>query len=317
MDIKKFLFLIAGCIVGLLWVMASSSLLLSSANDRENDQPIVIAVVKEMGIQEYDWAAAGFREILEKEKITAKLEMIDRDGPNITARIKALKPALILTMGSSATLSIADEIKEIPIIFSVVIDPRGSNVTSRNIIGAAVDIPVKRQLETLKSAFPGLKRLGVVYNPAENEALVQEARTAATELGFNLNTYPVNSEIEIPKIEDLNIDLLWIIPDNMMCNPVILKRILLSCLQNHVAVMGFTRHYARGGALLAVACDYEDIGRQSAEMAVKLLKGEKYSCLSITAPRKVKLYLNKITADRLGITIPDEIIRKASEVFGQ
>ena len=81
--------------------------------------------------------------------------------------------------------------------------------------------------------------------------------------------------------------------------------------------MGFTHYYARGGALLAVACDYEDIGRQSGEMVVKLLKGEDYSCLKITVPRKVKLYLNKITADRLGITIPDEIILKASEVFGQ
>ncbi len=316
MSIKKFLFLVAGCI-GLLWLMAGSALLLPSANDRENDQPIVIAVVKEMGIQEYDRAVEGFREILEKEKITVKLEMIDRDDRNVTARIKALKPALILTMGSSTTKSVADGIKEIPIIFSVVIDPRGSSIISRNIIGAAVDIPVKIQLETLRSAFPGLKRLGVVYNPPENEALVQEARAAVPGLGFTLNTYPVNSEIEIPKIEDLNIDLLWIIPDNMVCNPVILKRILLSCIQNHVAVMGFTRYYARGGALLAVACDYEDIGRQSAEMAVKLLNGEQYSCLKITAPRKVKLYLNKIAADRLGITIPGEIIQKASEVYDQ
>lgn len=314
---KKFLIPVAGCMVGLLWVMAGSALLFSSPNGREDDHPIVIAVVKEMGIQEYDWAVEGFREILEKEKITAKLEMIDRNDRNVIPRIKALKPALILTMGSSATKSIADEIKEIPIIFSVVIDPQGSSITSRNIIGAAVDIPVKIQLETLKSAFPGLKRLGVVYNPAENEALVQEARAAAPGLGFTLNAYPVNSEIEIPKIEDLNIDLLWIIPDTVVCKPVILKRILLSCLQDHVAVMGFTRYYARGGALLAVACDYEDIGRQSAEMAVKLLNGEKYSSLKITVPRKVKLYLNKIAADRLGITIPGEIIQKASEVYDQ
>ncbi len=317
MAIKRFLFLGVGCMVGLLWVMAGSALVFPSPNGREDDHPIVIAVVKEMGIQEYDRAVEGFREILEKEKITAKLEIIDRDDRNVIPRIKALKPALILTMGSSTTKSVADGIKEIPIIFSVVIDPRGSSIISRNIIGAAVDIPVKIQLETLRSAFPGLKRLGVVYNPPENEALVQEARAAVPGLGFTLNTYPVNSEIEIPKIEDLNIDLLWIIPDNMVCNPVILKRILLSCIQNHVAVMGFTRYYARGGALLAVACDYEDIGRQSAEMAVKLLNGEQYSCLKITAPRKVKLYLNKIAADRLGITIPGEIIQKASEVYDQ
>ncbi len=317
MGLKKFLIPVAGCMVGLLWVMAGPARLFSSPNGREDDHPIVIAVVKAMGHQEYDWAVEGFREILEKEKITAKLEMIDRDDRNVTARIKALKPALILTMGSSATRSIADEIKEIPIIFSIVIDPRGSGITSRNIIGAAVDIPVKMQLETLKSAFPGLKRLGVVYNPPENEALVQEARTAATALGFTLNAYPVESETKIPEIGKLPIDIFWFIPDTLVCKPVIIKRIILSCLQNHMAVMGFTHYYARGGALLAVACDYEDIGRQSAEMAVKLLKGEKYSCLSITAPRKVKLYLNKITADRLGITIPGEIIQKASEIFGQ
>ena len=278
---------------------------------------VVIAVVKSKDNVQYENAVQGFIKNLEEKHITADLKIYGPEDKNIIQGIKSQKPVLILTMGTTATKFVSREITDIPIVFSMILDPRGSSVTSANIVGASVDIPPRLQLETMKTVVPNFKRIGVIYHPPENGTIVRQAKQVANGLGLILNLYPVNSEKEIPGIEDLNIDLLWIIPDTVVCKPVILKRILLSCFTNNVAVMGFTHYYARGGALLAVACDYEDIGRQSGEMVVKLLKGEDYASLKITVPRKVKLYLNKITADRLGIKFPDKIIRKASEVFGQ
>jgi putative ABC transport system substrate-binding protein len=138
---------------------------------------------------------------------------------------------------------------------------------------------------------------------------------AANDLGLILKTYPVNSEQEIPEICALPIDILWIIPDRVVCKQVIILRFLKSGIKNNIGVMGFTRSYAKAGALLGISCDYEDIGRQSAEIALKLWKGENYKDLKSTAPRKIKLYINKTAAELLEITIPDAIIKKASEVF--
>ncbi|MCX6584431.1 MAG: ABC transporter substrate-binding protein [Candidatus Aminicenantes bacterium] len=280
----------------------------------ERNKPLEIAVVKEMGIQEYDSAAAGFRALLEKENIHALLKIYDRDDRLVVYRIKEMKPDLILTLGATATNLISKEIKDIPIVFSMVLDPRGSDILP-TIVGASVDIPVKMQFETLKAAAPSLKSIGVVYNPAENATIIEEARSAANDLGFILKIYPVASEQEIPEIYTLPIDILWIIPDRVVCKQVIILRFLKSGLKNNIGVMGFTRSYANAGALLGISCDYEDIGRQSAEIALKIWQGENYRDLKITLPRKVKLYISKTAADLLGIHIPDAVIKKANEVF--
>lgn len=280
----------------------------------EENIPLQIAVVKEMGIAEYDSAIAGFRELLEEENIRARLKIFDRDDRLVVSRVKELKPDLILTLGASATNLISGEINDIPIVFSIVMDPKGSNIPP-TIVGASVDIPVKMQLETLKAVVPAKKSIGVVYNPAENEAIIREARLASDALGFTLKTYPVGSEQEIPEISDLPIDILWIIPDRVVCKQVIILRFLKSAIKNNIVVMGFSRSYAKAGALLGISCDYEDIGRQSAEIALKIRKGENPQDLKISVPRKIKFYINKNVAELLGITIPDDIIKKASEVF--
>lgn len=297
--------------------IAVGPLLSSSSPAVPSTGDVVIAVVKSKDNVQYENAVQGFVSSLEEKHITVDLKIYGLEDKDIIQGIKSQKPALILTMGTSATKFVSREINDIPIVFSMIMDPQGTNITAAKIVGASVDIPPRLQLETMKSVVPTFKRIGVIYNPPENRTIVRQAKQAANSLGLILNLYPVNSEKEIPKIEDLTIDLLWIIPDTVVCKPAILKRILLSCLKNNVAVMGFTHYYARGGALLAVACDYEDIGRQAGEMVVKLLKGEDYASLKITVPRKVKLYLNKITADRLGIKLPGKIIQKASEVFGK
>lgn len=304
MPIQKFLILVL-CMNFCLPVITAGT---------EGNTRIEIAVVKEMGIDEYDSAIEGFQEILEHKNIQARLKIYDRDDRLVVYRLKEGKPNLILTMGATATNMIAREIKDVPIVFSIVMDPKGSNIPP-DLVGASVDIPVKTQLETLKATVSAKQNIGVVYNPTENEAIVQEARLVADDLGFNLKTFPVNSEEDIPEIANLSIDILWIIPDQLVCKQVFILRFLKSGIKNKIAVFGFSRSYAKAGALLGISCDYQDIGKQSAEIALKILKGENPQDLKISVPRKIKYYINKNVADLLGITIPEVIIKKASEVF--
>jgi len=311
-------FLIKYCACLAIFTTASFPLFLSPLTRIDKSTVVDIAVVKSIDKEPYNQAVDGFKEVLAEKNITANLKVFDlskQGEEHINRTIQSHPPALILTVGTSATKSIAEKIKDIPIVFSLVMDPEASSITAKNIVGASVDIPVKIHLETMKRVVPKFKRIGVVYNPVENEALIRQAKQVAKDLGYILKTYPVHSEKEIPGIKDLQIDILWIIPDSTVCKPAILKRILLSSIKSRVAVVGFSRMYARAGAIIGIGCDYKDVGRQSGEIAIKILKGENYSHLEITRPRKVKLYFNKTVAQRLGIIIPGKILQKASEVF--
>jgi putative ABC transport system substrate-binding protein len=81
--------------------------------------------------------------------------------------------------------------------------------------------------------------------------------------------------------------------------------------------MAWSSYFAHAGALFAVTCDFEDVGRQTGDIAAELLKGKQYEDLSVTSPRRVSLYFNQAVADRLKIKIPREFLEKADFVYGK
>ncbi|MCP5047142.1 MAG: hypothetical protein GY940_08215 [bacterium] len=300
----------------LISVLLAFPFMTNAAGAGEVQTPVVV-VVKSIDFPQYDRTVDGFMEVLKHKYRKVILNIYYLNDPNLIRLIRSQGPDMILTLGTPATRFVFKGIPDIPIIFSMIMDPGGNGISSRVNAGASVDIPVKIQMEKLRMVMPRLKRVGVIYNPVENENTIREARKAASELGLTLKAYPVRSKREIPKMGDLDIDILWMIPDTMVSQPAIIRRFILTGLREKVPVMGYSRSYAKAGTLLAVSCDYKDIGRQSGEIAVRLFQGEEYSNLTISIPRKVKLYFNKIVADRLGIKLPKKIMKQADEVFGR
>ena len=79
--------------------------------------------------------------------------------------------------------------------------------------------------------------------------------------------------------------------------------------------MGLSSSFVTAGALMSLSCDYEDIGKQAAEIADRILKGESVGDIPVAVPRKVSLSLNLRTADRIRLRIPDAVIESANEVI--
>ncbi|MGE5340391.1 MAG: ABC transporter substrate-binding protein [Candidatus Omnitrophota bacterium] len=277
----------------------------------------MIAIVKSMDNPQYSDSIKGFLEVINKEIPSNRVKIYDLNEKNIIENINSKKPSLILTIGTTATLLITDKIKSTPIVFSMIMAPQESGITDKKIAGASLDIPIKMQLEKLKDSLPGLNRIGVMYNPAENENIIKEARQKAKDLGLILKSCPVKSVEEVLGIKEFNFDVLWIIPDSVVCQPGIIKELLLKSLNQKVPVIGLTQSYVKAGALMAMQCDYKDNGRQAGEISVRILKGSNYSDLNICVPRRTKLYLNVAIADRLKIKIPASLISQAEEVFGK
>ncbi|MER2072369.1 MAG: ABC transporter substrate binding protein, partial [Psychrobacillus sp.] len=68
------------------------------------------------------------------------------------------------------------------------------------------------------------------------------------------------------------------------------------------------------GGLGAYGFEYFDIGYEAGQMAVKILKGEsKPADIPVQVPQKLKLIMNKETADTIGVDIKDEWKAEMSE----
>ena len=290
----------------------------------------LIAVIKSRDIALYNIALEGFNKALKDKGIYANLVQYDikaskEEGYKVAAQIKLRKPELILTLGSQATKIAKESIEDIPVVFSMVLNPVDSGLvdsmqsSGNNLTGVSMDIPIRDQFENLKMVVPRrVKRIGVLYNPKETGAVVAQALKVAKEMGLELIVKPVNSKKDVPEaLKELcrRIDVLWSVADSTVFSPQSTRFIILHTLRNRIPFMGLSPSYVKAGALLALSWDYEDIGRQSGEIAAKVLAGKKPADLPIAAPRKIFLLLNLRTAEQIGIKIPPDVINRAKEVI--
>ncbi|MGB8658732.1 MAG: ABC transporter substrate-binding protein [Candidatus Zixiibacteriota bacterium] len=245
------------------------------------------------------------------------------DEEQIIQKIRELNPELIITIGSRATSLISKEIKNIPIVFSAVLNPISSGFaqsmwsSGSNLTGASLDIPIKTQLEKFKLIVPGLRRLGVLYT-RDSEPLVAEARRVCDEIGLELVPVVISSEKEIPPaIENLGkkTEGLWAVADTIIFTPQSTQYLLLHTLRNGIPFMGLSPAFVKGGALFTLAWDDKDVGRQSGELALRVLSGEDPKQIPLTIPRMIYLILNLRTAEQINLKIPPHIVSVAKEVY--
>lgn len=290
---------------------------LETQESREPRESSTVIIVKNKDNPPYNNAAAGFLDALKESNIAFVSYEYNRADETTFREIESQKPGIVFTLGSSVTKSVSQTFKTVPIVFSMVVDPRGSGIKGENVAGVTLDIPVDTQFKYLKRVVPRVKTVGVIYNPDENEENIINVLKVAAALDLSVKAVPVKNIKDIPGIGSMGIDALWFIPDNTVCRPAVIKRLLLDSLKSGVPVMGISPSYARAGALLALSCEYRDIGKQAGEIAARVLKGETCSDIGIIAPRKEKLYLNQAVAHRLGIKIPGKIKKDAERIFGQ
>ncbi len=288
----------------------------------------LIALVKTGEFSSYQRAIKGVKQVINQsgEEVEFVEYTVPEESPEkerVLEEIRARKPDLILTIGSKSTELVSEYIKEIPIIFSAVLNPVVSGlVTSMdspqgNLTGAALDVPLRIQLEKFKLVVPHLRRVGVVYTQ-ETESLIREAQSLAEELGIDLVALLIQSEKEIPAIlEKLKneVDGIWAVADPLVFTPQSAQFILLFTLRNGLPLMGLTPSFVQAGALFTLAPDYKDVGRQSGEMALEIISGRNPKQIPVSMPRMIYLYLNLKTAQQISLNIPPDLIDVAKEVF--
>jgi len=187
-----------------------------------------------------------------------------------------------------------------------------------NATGVYLEFPLGTQFTWLRRLLPQARRVGVCYNPEENQKRVDEASKIAGSMGLELIPRQVSGPQDIPgALESLEnwADVLWGISDRVVVTPETAKNLLLFSFRNRIPFVGLSQAWAKAGAFYALDRDYRDIGRQCGELAVQVLAGQSPGSIPPVAPRKVIYFLNQKTADQIKIKIEPELRHKAERVY--
>ena len=110
-------------------------------------------------------------------------------------------------------------------------------------------------------------------------------------------------------------DVLWAIPDKTVFSSQTLKQVLLSSFRSRIPVVGLSRSWVKAGAFYALDRDYQDLGRQNAVIARKLLAGTSVDKIIPETPGEVIYSLNLKTARHMKTDIGDELVAGAAKVY--
>jgi putative ABC transport system substrate-binding protein len=270
----------------------------------------------------YTEALAGLQERLGNLGDDPNYEIFDLDGKSDEAelavqRIINDKPDIIITFGTLAFKTAVNATDDIPIVAGVLLDKEKIK-SYPNATGVVLDIPLDVQFTWMRSFFPKVKNIGVLYNPGQNQKFIQKAKIQAHQIGFNLIAQPVPTPSDLPnalqKMVD-RVEVLWAINDQIVFNHSTAINILLYSFRNKIPLIGLSDSWAKAGAYYALDRNYSDIGAQCGEIVNKILQGTSASNIPQAFPRDIMYSLNIRTAKKMRLQIEQNLIKNAQNVY--
>ncbi|MGH7409705.1 MAG: ABC transporter substrate-binding protein, partial [Candidatus Methylomirabilis sp.] len=229
-----------------------------------------IVALRGADVDVYNEAFEGFKDVT-RQSIVSNYDMGGdlQKGKAFLTRLKSgPRPDLIFAIGLWALQVVVEEVKDIPVVFAMVLNP--STVIgqeARNITGASMNVPVEQQIALLKRVSPEVRRIGVIYDPAKTGFLVRQADRIAHPQGVRLITKAIASSKDAFAALDAmqgEIDALWILPDLTVLAPEVVQYMLLFSFRNRIPLLGLSENQARMGALLGLSFESgRDIGVQA------------------------------------------------------
>ena len=194
--------------------------------------------------------------------------------------------------------------------------------SGENITGISMKIPLREQFLMIKKVLPKLQKLGIFYcaEMPQTVALGRKAIALAPQFGWTpLPVFISKSELsqlkKVLKTLTSKVGAVYISTDPILLEPENLKRIIRVCDESQTPVITATKESVKAGALMALHCDFSEIGRQIAHIASQVLKGVDISRIPITEPTITILSLNLKKAQQLNIQIDHNVILQAENIF--
>lgn len=253
---------------------------------------------------------------VEGENIEIDLQNAQGEQRNLKTISQQLAESsdVVLAIATPSAQSLANTTQATPVIFSAVTDPVSAKlVESRehpggNVTGTSDQSSdaISTQINLIKKVLPKAKTIGILYTQSEPNSVVQkdEAKRLLEEKGFTvvektiLDSNNVKAAAESLMAE---VDMVFVPTDNIISSTM--ETVKQVSIKHKVPVFGGSTEMIAVGGLYNYGTNYEELGRQTARMLIRVLKGEKPENIAVELPEKLELHTNQEMADALGIDI--------------
>jgi putative ABC transport system substrate-binding protein len=144
-------------------------------------------------------------------------------------------------------------------------------------------------------------------------ALQQAAPTLQTDLFTVEAGAPDGIDPAFATMENQRADALLVLGDGMFTTEH--KRIVALAARHRLPAIYHDHIYVENGGLMSYGGDFGDNYRGAATLVAKILKGAKPGDLPIEQPTRFYLFINRSTADTLGLAIPSLLLVQADKVI--
>jgi putative ABC transport system substrate-binding protein len=233
---------------------------------------------------------------------------------------------IIITIGTPSSQAAQNAVRgtTIPVFFASVTDPKAANLLKNpqnpegQITGSSNFTDIKQQLELFVSLNPNLKRLGMIYNPAEANSviLVEKTLEAAQVLDIAVEAITASTTRDVAAAARTlvgKVEAIYITNDNTALSAF--EGIVKVATESRIPVYVSDVDLVEKGAIAALGPNQYNVGVACAQLILKYLEGEAIKYLSVAYPTNAELYLNKTQAAKIGLTLPEKIIEQAVKTF--
>jgi len=312
-----------------LAIVMSLLLLMTMAGCGKAEPEIKISIVQIADHPALDAARDGFIEALkdngyeEGKNVAYDIKSAQGDQNilhNITTKFVSDNPDLILAIATPAAQDIASKTSEIPILITAVTDPVGAGLVNSlekpgtNVTGTTDMNPIQEQFELMKKLIPNVKKVGIIYNAAEQNSTVQVdiAKQVAATLNIEILEATAASSADVLQAAQSlvgKVDAFYIPTDNTVVSAA--DSVVKVSEENKIPIIAGESSVVDKGGLATIGINYKKLGYQTGEMAVRVLKGENPADMPIEKQKDYDTVVNVDAAKLLGIEIPDDVKKAA------
>jgi len=244
----------------------------------------------------------------------------------ICQKFRSDKKDLIVAIATPSAMAAAGVTTEIPVLFSACTDPVGAGLVSSlekpggNVTGTSDAVSASKIMELAKRITPEVKTVGALYNSGEANSIsvINDLKEYAAENGMEVIDGTVTNTSEVQQAAQslaAKADAIFIPIDNTVASAM---PIVTQVAENtKVPVYVGADSMVADGGLATYGINYVRLGQETADMAIEILNGKKPGEIPVRTISDVEIYVNKKTAEAIGIELPEDVLNEAAQVFGE
>ena len=289
---------------------------------KKNDGKISIGVIQLVEHIALDANYQGFVDGLKEagyvdgENITIDYQNAQGEQANCTTiadKFVSDKKDLIFAIATPAAQAIAAKTESIPVLISSVTDPQSAGLADtnekpgHNITGTSDLTPCAAQIDLIKSIFPNAKKVGMLFCSAEDNSRFQIdlAEAECKKIGLEYEEFTVSIQNEVMTVVQSmvgKVDAIYAPTDNMIAATMgVVSEVATGA---KLPVICGEDGMVQSGGLATYGLNYYQLGKQTAAMAVEILKnGKNPAEMPIQYLETCDFSYNKETADLIGVDL--------------